>query len=113
MRAAHRRIYKKIPAFTCKEGCTDCCGPVPMTEYEANRLELAEQITPFKPGTMDCSFICEGKCSVYDKRPYLCRVFGVVDSGRLKCPHGYKPKAPMSPNDLQNLTSEYMALMRK
>jgi len=25
-------LYSRIPSFICKEGCTDCCGPVHMTK---------------------------------------------------------------------------------
>lgn len=96
-RAEHRELYRSIPSFVCKEGCSDCCGPVPVTPWEAQRLGIAGQmVTPFDPKTLKCGFLQDGKCSVYDRRPFLCRLFGTVDNPRMACPHGCKPTKVMS-----------------
>jgi len=29
-----KRLYSRIPTFKCVEGCTDCCGPVPVSREE-------------------------------------------------------------------------------
>jgi len=103
-RDKHRALYKQIPTFKCRTGCTDCCGPVPVTEWEAERLGIAgKTLTPTKPGTLACLFSTEDGCSVYDKRPYMCRAFGAVDEPRLACPHGCKPKRLLSKTKVDEL----------
>ena len=34
-RARHRRLYRRIPIVACEPGCSDCCGPAPISPYEA------------------------------------------------------------------------------
>lgn len=78
--------YERIPAFSCIPGCTDCCGPVPFTEAEWNQLAEHPPLT-----THTCQFKGETGCTIYDRRPLLCRLFGAVDTTRLRCPHGKRP----------------------
>jgi Fe-S-cluster containining protein len=46
-----------------------------------------------KPPSMNddavCDYLSEGKCSVYDQRPAICRLFGSTE--KLMCPHGCVP----------------------
>ncbi|MDP1879296.1 MAG: YkgJ family cysteine cluster protein, partial [Actinomycetota bacterium] len=40
------------------------------------------------------------KCSVYEVRPAICRLFGAV-KGELVCPHGYAPESSALLSDKQ------------
>ena len=111
-RNQHRRLYQKIPTFHCKPGCNDCCGPVPLSEWEAERLRLpGEVLTPVKPATMTCLFASAEGCQVYDKRPLMCRLFGSVDTPRLSCPHGCKPKRLLPDQAGESLRNDYIRLV--
>lgn len=84
----------KLPVMKCDEGCGDCCGPVPVTHSEYDRvIEYAQKhsITPMKQG-ITCPFYQEGKCKVYEVRPLICVVFG--HSERLVCSKGYNKNIP-------------------
>lgn len=87
-RTQFRQLYREIPTMQCIAGCTDCCGPVPLTEYEAKRLGVEGSFTPTDENGK-CVFAKGGKCSVYEMRPLMCRIFGTVE--RMRCPHGAKP----------------------
>ena len=90
------RIYAGIPPVACKPDCGDCCGPISMTRAEYERiverlghtpagrpdLRLAVNVT-----TGRCSLLVDNKCSVYDIRPLVCRLYATGPTG-LQCPHG-------------------------
>ena len=89
--------------FTCKEDCTDCCkGPgVQLFPFDIYRLTRGLDINTkdlfeknaeivIKKGskfplaklksdekTKECTFLKDGKCSVYEHRPMLCRSYPV------------------------------------
>ena len=110
-RNAHRTLYNRIPHMTCKAGCSDCCGPVPVDQWEARRLGISGPTTPVKPGTLTCAFVCDdGGCTVYSKRPYICRLFGSADDPRLSCPHGCTARKPLTVVQADELTKRYMEL---
>lgn len=45
-----------------------------------------------KPKTMNCPYLTKEKlCGIYENRPLLCRLWGLVDEPRMRCPHGCKP----------------------
>ena len=111
-RQVHRNLYRKIPEFQCKPGCSDCCGPVPVSEYEAKRLGITGFMTPTKPGTLTCAFVGEdGCCTVYEKRPFLCRLFGSAENNKLRCPHGFGPDKKLSCDQADRLTVEFHRVM--
>ena len=95
-------ILATIPSFKCKEGCADCCGPVQLTRLEYYRCVKASDRSAedvrrhmernLKQKTCQCPLIDTRtkRCSVYEVRPAICRVFGTT--GELACPHGYAPE---------------------
>jgi len=103
-----KKLYSKIPSFECIEGCTDCCGPVPLTKLEAKRLNVDSNLTPTKLGSCDCVYASEKGCTVYENRPYMCRLFGATED--LKCPHGKKPTKLLSSDSTNRLTNDYRKL---
>jgi Fe-S-cluster containining protein len=89
------KLYGMVPDCPpCISGCNKCCGPVMMLPVEARRLGLSEPITPTDEN-MKCLFSVGGRCSVYDKRPFTCRVFNATPSCPMNCPemkdHGSLP----------------------
>ena len=106
-------LYAGIPTFRCRAGCHDCCGPVPVTPLEAKRLGIpGEPMTRTKPGTMTCEFVGPlGECTVYEKRPYICRMFGATVDMRLHCHHGCRPVGQLSMPETDRRSHAYMALM--
>lgn len=36
----HKALYAMIPSFKCKEGCTECCGPVPFSDWERAQVKI-------------------------------------------------------------------------
>lgn len=109
--------------FECKKNCGKCCGIVPFTkaEKDALPLELQEKyawevlkssfIPLQKDGLsgetiskaiekFDCVFLTEDKkCSIYDKRPLICKAFGKVKTQRLICPEGCKTSNTIKEKD--------------
>lgn len=94
-----QNIYDEIPSFQCKEGCSDCCGPVILSKYESDRLKGKETNTG-----VGCRYLKDGKCSVYEIRPFICRIFGVLND--LKCPH-IKPAIMLNKHNAEKLKTEY------
>lgn len=95
----------------CIPGCTACCGIIPWSIAEWKEVEnhpsffgietmelVPGRITPAKNGSplMTCPFATTDGCSVYDKRPAICRLFGNV--AMMECPKkgGFRPKRTMS-----------------
>jgi hypothetical protein len=104
-------LYREIPAFECVDGCTACCGPVPFSEIEAERVGL-KQIE----GSTDltCPFVKDGGCSVYEHRPFICRLFGTAPQvPQLHCQNGGTCKKPMSERRAGALLNIYLKLNRR
>jgi hypothetical protein len=107
-------LLSGLPAFECKEGCFDCCGPLELSRLEYMRCIQASGRTAkdvkrqmqnnIKQGIYTCPLLdTETKqCSVYAVRPAICRLFGVVDHELLRCPHGYAPESSALLNNEQS-----------
>ena len=87
MEEALQKLYAKIPKMpSCIGGCDKCCGQVPMLPVEAEKLGLDYCATPINED-LKCELFKEGKCSVYEDRPFTCRIFnGANDGCWLTCP---------------------------
>ena len=113
-----RAIYRELEpyAFQCVEGCTACCGPVPLAPVEAEALGVPGVVTPTRDD-ITCAYCngCSttngstGGCSVYDRRPFMCRIYGTIDG--LRCPEGAGPARMMPPRQYRKLMKRYIALM--
>ena len=111
---ALKALYEAVPATVCPSGCGKCCGPVPVTPEEAAALGLPEgtTITPTDVN-LSCSFLTPEGCSVYDRRPFMCRIFGASREPGLSCHIGCKPvKERMSAKDARRLVESYRKHMR-
>lgn len=90
--------YAKLPTVQCKGLCWRACGPIPLTELEARRLQLAThkkpRTLPVNEASPDLHIRCiylnaANRCSAYAARPLICRTWGVVKM--LSCMHGCLP----------------------
>ncbi len=79
----------------CDEGCGDCCGMVPVTETEYQRVARFVKengIVPVEHTDGTCPVFIDGKCAVYKVRPLICDVFGHAEA--LPCSRGYGSPVP-------------------
>lgn len=93
-----RQIWDRIPAIACQRKCQECCGPIAMLPAEY-RLAFGTK-APVKMGgfplavdplTGNCpKLLRSGDCGVYDVRPTICRLWGVVHA--MACPFGCVPE---------------------
>jgi Fe-S-cluster containining protein len=85
----------------CRRGCSHCCHvsvAVPRSEAEliakATRTALNRDVVPYEEGLPPdplshfgepCTFLVEGKCSIYEHRPVACRALVNMDDVELLC----------------------------
>lgn len=102
-------IYAQIPSPNCKGLCWRACTGVPVFPIERAQLEATgrkisgerfvsvradnETVVLTGPQEEPCPFLVERRCSAYDVRPMICRVFGAAEG--LPCPFGCTP--PLGP----------------
>lgn len=81
-------LYGSLPTVECRKLCQASCRDMPVVVAERDRLSL--------PLVMDeCpKLTADGACSVYDDRPLMCRLWGVVEN--MRCPHGCEPSRVLS-----------------
>ncbi len=113
-----------IPEFLCKEGCHKCCGVVPFSAEEMERvrpvwkeIEWIDIDVGFLPhriaspmieeGNLDCPFLGDNGCLIYERRPLMCRIFGTVDSPMMICPEGMGPKKMLTEDEVRHLLKKY------
>jgi Fe-S-cluster containining protein len=83
-------FYKSLPTVNCKGLCQESCGPIAMTEFEYDRLmEKAKNPLTISDDDGTCSMLKDGRCSVYEVRPLICRLWGLTKE--MECPHGCVP----------------------
>lgn len=83
-------LYKELPvSIECKGLCQGCCGPIAMSPAEFRRLSEASGKEPTIDDHGTCSLLVDGKCSAYEIRPMICRLWGMVR--KMQCPFGCLP----------------------
>ena len=85
------KLYN-IPAHTNCTNCGQCCGVIPASDEEVQKIRKYVKVHGIKaraPG-VTCPFRNEEekKCDIYPVRPIICRLFGVIDTGLGGCPNG-------------------------
>ena len=91
-------LYATLPTMACQGYCHDSCGPIdPAVRETARIVERARK--PLTCGEYaTCSMLTpERKCGVYDIRPMICRLWGLVQS--MPCPYGCRPEDGLLPDD--------------
>jgi Fe-S-cluster containining protein len=111
-----QELYALLPGIKCKGLCSECCGPIGMhaAEWEhmgkpdmPHQVERNGRIMLPMAFTMDhlhammelgtgpdCPLLVNRRCSVYDRRPLICRIWGLTRD--MACPHGCVPDRWMS-----------------
>lgn len=89
------RIYRAVPSVACQGLCAEYCGPIDMSDEERRRITARGVTIPHASETLqamadgadgECPALMDGRCSVYEDRPLICRLWGAVES--MPCPHG-------------------------
>lgn len=101
-----RELYARVPQIACKGECWDSCGPIEMTPLEERILNERSVVIPPRAealevlratGDFTCPALVDRRCSVYDVRPMICRVWGVSES--LRCPYGCEAQSVLTDED--------------
>jgi len=91
-----RFLRQRIPAFDCRPGCHDCCGPVTASSEEMARLPRKSEAEHARAlAELSCPHLGENGCQVYAERPLICRLFGTTP--HLACPNGCRPAEMVAP----------------
>jgi Fe-S-cluster containining protein len=121
---ALRMLYREVPEVKgCKAGCGKCCGPVPWTPAELARVThqvppgtervvapggLSNVLMLVNPATGACAMLdAEKRCTVYERRPLMCRIFAAADDVGLQCPFGARAGRPLKAAKARALTDRY------
>lgn len=95
-KAADAFAQATAPHAACSDGCSHCCYiPVKISKLEARALGRSigrEIVEPSLHQEVDiggyrspCTFLVDGRCSIYDSRPAVCRTHFNMDDDELLC----------------------------
>ena len=110
-------LYARIPKIDCRQKCQDFCGAVvqlgAFTEAERPGIEAAllEAKVAQRSGgsSRSCNALNEqGRCVIYESRPAICRLWGVVEG--MRCPHGCEPERLLSHAEMSEILKELEAI---
>lgn len=92
--AALRAAWATLPKMECAGLCRDTCTSIRMTSPEHALTERHDITIPdrtHRDGAATCEALTMfGQCYVYDDRPTICRLWGLVKS--LPCNFGCRPE---------------------
>lgn len=100
-------LYAIVPQpIDCTGECWDSCGPIGYSVEEGERMDAIGRRPPNaheRRHRLMCSALTKDhKCSVYEARPMICRLWGVSET--MPCPHGTPDKPcwtafPLTPEE--------------
>ena len=97
-------LYAKIPSSRCRANCFACCKDV-------------IQFTPTEEKRMGgyshngvCCHLKDGICTVYDRRPFVCRLFGTSEN--LHC-GSCSAEKHLTEAETAALVKEYVQIMKE
>lgn len=94
-------LYAAVPPMrNCKGLCHHSCSSVMMAEVERDRIRARHGVTVpdgafelERPGGRCPALNIFGRCTVYEDRPLVCRLWGTIPD--MECPHGCEPVGGM------------------
>lgn len=90
-------LYARLPRMECQGLCHDTCGPLEVSVLERQRVEAAAGHELTCGERASCSMLTEDRrCSVYEIRPLICRLWGLVES--MPCHYGCRPEGGLIPD---------------
>ena len=109
--AALQEVYDSIPSLNCQGHCWQCCGAIDMSPVERSHIaDLGVEIPvmtdewsrawendepAYCPAfSLGAQGLGKPGCTVYDRRPTICRLWGVSES--MPCPYGCKPEKTLT-----------------
>lgn len=103
------KIYSSLPTIACKRLCQEFCGPISYTDIEAQRIRKKHRRLPVLDLDKDrCSALEFGSCTVYELRPLICRLWGLIEA--MRCPHGCIPSRWLTDKEGHALLLKIQAL---
>lgn len=86
------KLYADLPTLTCQGLCHVTCVTVPLVRPEQQRIQRWHGVRlPMVSGTGRCQALSDdNRCTVYEDRPLICRLWGLVPS--MRCPFGCEPE---------------------
>ncbi len=115
-------LYAKVPSFTCKDHCSECCGPIQWSdvedtnirsylkehgmEYKSKRFSSHDIFKAILSGDysgVTCPYVENDRCMIYPVRPLICRLQGLAE--KLPCPH-IKPEKVLTKDEINSLFAE-------
>lgn len=116
-------LYATLPKIKCQQKCSESCGPIVITRLEAKRLGVATSgmLTCLESGQrlgvgrlvdtdacLNCPLLKDGKCSKYEIRPGICRLWGLTK--KMACPFGCEPERWVTDQEGFEFTKKVFAL---
>ena len=103
------RLYARLPEIRCQKKCQDYCTNIVVTTVEKGIILsaivplLGKEVMDIPPmGSDPCPFLTHiGECGIYDVRPAICRLWGLVK--KMRCPHGCVPDRWVSDKESRRL----------
>lgn len=101
-------LYARLPRIVCQRQCQEACGPVLMSRLEWIRVlrSPAGRRTLRGADALTCPMLRHGGCAVYAVRPLICRLYGLVEDPRMRCPFGCLPERWVTMDEAQALLEE-------
>jgi Fe-S-cluster containining protein len=91
-REALAELYAELPKMQCQGLCADSCASVGMTVLEQRHIrETTGKVLPLAHAGKLCQALTVlRQCSVYEARPMICRLWGMVPA--MRCNYGCQPE---------------------
>lgn len=99
-------IYDRLPQVNCKGKCLKGCSIIGMYPIELEGITDAGHEVPrasvnHVAGEISCSALQQGRCSIYENRPLVCRLYGVAEG--LTCLYGCQPDRLLSEAEAEEI----------
>lgn len=109
-------LYSLIPqSMGCDGSCHQSCGPIVFTPEEGERIKAAGGCIPNlrlgeEPAGIDCpALTADNRCSIYEARPTLCRLWGSTSGLPCMAP-GCRTKYPLTDEESRAVLYQAEAL---